>query len=54
VMDTEMIAPTAVAAMARVIIERENRSRIMSSSIFRDASLQRVVFDADKVRGIVT
>jgi hypothetical protein len=30
-MDTETIAPAVAAAIARVIIERENRSRIISS-----------------------
>src|ERR1700726_826630 len=51
--DTEMIALTAAVAIATVIIEPENRSRMMVPYYFYLALLQRVLFDADKIRGVV-
>src|SRR4030081_2158468 len=52
-MDIEMTALTAAAAMATVIIEPEKRSSMMVSFCLRLKLLQRIFFDAHKVRGAV-
>src|SRR5258708_3984251 len=47
-------APTAAAATATVMIEREYRSRMTSSLIcFQLSLLQRVIFDAHEIGGVV-
>src|SRR6267378_3742792 len=53
VIDTEMTALTAAAAIATVIIELENRSRTMVSFYCFLASLQRILFNAHEIRGVV-
>src|SRR5882672_5576383 len=52
-MDMEMVAPTAAAAMVTVIIERKYRWRMMVSFCLQSTLLQRIIFDAHKVRGVV-
>src|SRR5713226_7011925 len=53
VTDTEMTALTAAAAIASVIIDPENRRRMMVPFYFHFALLQRILFNADKIRGVV-
>src|SRR5467141_3493988 len=48
-----MTALTAVAAIATVIIDIENRSPTMVSFYSFLASLQRLLFNAHKIRGVV-
>src|ERR1700681_2767139 len=52
-MDMEMTALTAAAAMATVIIEPETRSSMMVSFCLRLTLLQRIFFDAHKIRRAV-
>ena len=52
-MDTEMTAPTAAAATATVIIEPEKRSSMIGLLLAGSGSLQRILFNADKIRGVV-
>src|SRR6266851_5426807 len=49
----DMTAPTATAAMVTVIIERRYRWRMMVSFCLQSTLLQRIIFDAHKVRGVV-
>src|SRR3979490_1705292 len=53
VIDAEMTAPRAAAAMATVIIEPERRSSMMVSLGLQLRLLQRIVFDTNKIRGAV-
>src|SRR5260370_28498 len=53
VMEAERRAKRAAAAMTMVIFERGNRSRMMSSVLLLPALLQRIVFDAHEIRGVV-
>jgi hypothetical protein len=52
-MDAEITAPTAAAATATAIIEPEKWWRMMVSFMPCGGLLQRIVFDADKIRGAV-
>src|SRR5258708_2254736 len=51
-MEMEMTTPIPTAAMATVIIEPEKRSRMMSPLAF-SLLLERILFNADKIRGVV-
>src|SRR5690348_284486 len=54
VIDSEMTAPRAAAPIATVIIERENRPRMISSLLrLLPALLQRIIFNAHEIRGAV-
>src|SRR5437016_4425007 len=53
VMDTEITALTAAAAMATDIIEPEKWRRMMVSSCLRLTLLQRIVFNAHEIGGVV-
>src|SRR5215468_4695789 len=52
-MDAETTAPMAAAATATVIIELKDRPRMIVSSCLQLMSLQRIVFNAHKIRGAV-
>src|SRR6266853_6521842 len=53
VTDTEMTALTAAAAIASVIIDPENRWRMMVPFYFHFVLLQRILFYADKICRVV-
>src|SRR5215471_5637194 len=52
-MEMEMTAPTAAAAIATIIVERRNRPRMMVSFCLQLKLLQRIIFNAHKIRGVV-
>src|SRR2546423_13981501 len=52
-MDVATMAPTAAAAMATIIIERKDRSRMNVSFSLQWTLLQWIVFDAHKIGGDV-